>query len=85
MYTCSISLSLSLSDAVHQDIDVRISTSEDEPARDSGGQDVEVRVCAAETERGVVVAMPAPRREPEPASEASRLEDEYVLGGYAGI
>lgn len=85
MYTCSISLSLSLSDAAHQDIDVRISTSEDEPTCDSGRQDVEVCICAAETERGVVVAMPAPRRDSEPASEASRFKDEYVLGGYAGI
>ncbi len=85
MLTCAITLSVSFDDTVSPDLDVRISTSEVDTAPDIIQQDVEVRVRAASGACNTVVAMPAPRHPSAPVSTASPLQDDYVLGGYAGI
>ena len=65
-----LKLSISLPDGTHPDMELRVSTDD--------------------TEYDVVIAMPA--RAPagtavavDPRLAASREEDDYVLGGYAGI
>lgn len=86
MLTYAITVSVSFDDSVPQDLDVRVSTSEVDTALDTIQQDVDMRVCTAGVARGKVVAMPAPSHESAPVSSAApQREDDYVLGGYAGI
>ncbi len=86
MYTCAITLSMSFDDAVPQDLDVRVSISDMNAANNTIQQDVEVGICDVGGARGTVVAFPATRLESAPARMAAqREEDDYVLGGYAGI
>ncbi|MDN5872759.1 MAG: hypothetical protein L0H29_00035 [Sinobacteraceae bacterium] len=86
MLTYAITVSVSFDDSVPQDVDVRVSTNEVDAALDTIQQDVDVHVCTAGGARDKVVAIPAPRHESASVSSAApQREDDYVLGGYAGI
>lgn len=85
MYACSITLSVALSETSPQELDIRISTTDDDNRVDLVRQDFEIHVLASDGDHPAIAAVPMPTAAATPAEGADAENDAYVLGGYAGI
>lgn len=86
MSTCSITVSVALSDALPQEWDIQIFAGGDGDGKaDIARHEVDVRVSAGDDgDSPAIVTVPSPHASAK-SREFERQHDDYVLGGYAGI